>query len=106
MRMISTSPKPMSAGASRRRSAAFIDQSVALAALPRGHSPILLKRASATRLALPNNINFTPTTPQSPKFGVEPEIGGERGIRTLGKVLKPYNGLANRPFRPLRHLSG
>ena len=70
--MISISPKSMSAGASRRRSAAFIDQSVALAALPRGHRPIRLKRASATRLALPYNINFTPTIPPSPNFGVEP----------------------------------
>ena len=31
--------------------------------------------------------------------------GGEGGIRTLGTGLSPYNGLANRPFRPLRHLS-
>jgi hypothetical protein len=31
---------------------------------------------------------------------------GEGGIRTLGTGLSPYNGLANRPFRPLRHLSG
>ena len=30
---------------------------------------------------------------------------GEGGIRTLGTGLSPYNGLANRPFRPLRHLS-
>jgi len=74
MRMISISPKPVSAGASRRRSAAFIDQSVALAALPRGHRPIRLKRASATRLALPYNINFTPTIPPSPNFGVEPKL--------------------------------
>ena len=31
---------------------------------------------------------------------------GEGGIRTLGTSLSSYNGLANRPFRPLRHLSG
>ncbi len=30
---------------------------------------------------------------------------GEGGIRTLGTSLSSYNGLANRPFRPLRHLS-
>jgi len=84
MRMISISPKSMSAGASRRRSAAFIDQSVALAALPRGHRPIRLKRASATRLALPYNINFTPTIPPSPNFVSDvrcyshPEIGRQR----------------------------
>ena len=33
------------------------------------------------------------------------KAGGERGIRTLGWDLNPINGLANRPFRPLRHLS-
>ena len=32
-------------------------------------------------------------------------ISGEGGIRTLGTSLSSYNGLANRPFRPLRHLS-
>ena len=31
---------------------------------------------------------------------------GERGIRTLGTGLNPYNGLANRPLQPLGHLSG
>jgi hypothetical protein len=31
---------------------------------------------------------------------------GEGGIRTLDTSLSSYNGLANRPFRPLRHLSG
>ena len=31
--------------------------------------------------------------------------GGEGGIRTLDTSLSSYNGLANRPFRPLRHLS-
>ncbi|CAB4243643.1 protein of unknown function [Methylacidimicrobium sp. AP8] len=30
------------------------------------------------------------------------EPGGAGGIRTLGTLLG-YNGLANRPFRPLRH---
>src|SRR5687767_12853520 len=32
-------------------------------------------------------------------------IGGEAGIRTLGTGLSPYNGLANRRFRPLSHLT-
>ena len=31
--------------------------------------------------------------------------GGERGIRTLGRALRPYGGLANRWFKPLTHLS-
>jgi hypothetical protein len=77
MRMISISPKPVSAGASRRRSAAFIDQTVSLVALPRGHRPILFKRASAMRLALPYNIIFPSTIPPSPNFGVEPSLPAE-----------------------------
>jgi hypothetical protein len=32
--------------------------------------------------------------------------GGEGGIRTLGSALRHYDGLANRCFRPLSHLSG
>ncbi len=31
--------------------------------------------------------------------------GGERGIRTPGTGLGPYNGLANRRLQPLGHLS-
>jgi hypothetical protein len=34
------------------------------------------------------------------------KVGGEAGIRTLGTGLSPYNGLANRRFRPLSHLTG
>ena len=33
------------------------------------------------------------------------EIGGEAGIRTLGRALRPYNGLANRRLQPLGHLT-
>jgi hypothetical protein len=33
------------------------------------------------------------------------ETGGEAGIRTLGRSLSPYNGLANRRLRPLGHLT-
>jgi chaperonin GroES len=32
--------------------------------------------------------------------------GGEGGIRTLGSAFRHYDGLANRCFRPLSHLSG
>jgi hypothetical protein len=46
----------------------------------------------------------------APVFGVEPppdgQAGGEGGIRTPGRGLGPYDGLANRCFRPLSHLSG
>ena len=40
-------------------------------------------------------------------FGKElPEKnGGEAGIRTLGRGLCPYNGLANRRLQPLGHLT-
>ena len=34
------------------------------------------------------------------------ESGGEGGIRTLDRVVRPYNGLANRRLQPLGHLSG
>ncbi len=33
------------------------------------------------------------------------KVGGEAGIRTLGTTLRSYNGLANRRFRPLSHLT-
>ena len=36
---------------------------------------------------------------------MEASNGGEAGIRTLGRVLKPYNGLANRRLQPLGHLT-
>ena len=32
-------------------------------------------------------------------------VGGERGIRTPDRALRPYNGLANRRLQPLGHLS-
>lgn len=34
-----------------------------------------------------------------------PVTGGEGGIRTPGTGLSQYDGLANRCFRPLSHLS-
>jgi hypothetical protein len=33
------------------------------------------------------------------------KVGGEAGIRTLGRALRPYNGLANRRLQPLGHLT-
>ena len=33
------------------------------------------------------------------------KTGGEAGIRTLGRSLSPYNGLANRRLQPLGHLT-
>ncbi len=35
-----------------------------------------------------------------------PKENGEAGIRTRGTGMTPYNGLANRRFQPLSHLSG
>jgi len=43
---------------------------------------------------------------QAAKETLRKESGGERGIRTLGRALRPYGGLANRWFQPLTHLSG
>jgi hypothetical protein len=42
---------------------------------------------------------------ESNSVGSVRENGGERGIRTLGRALRPYGGLANRWFKPLTHLS-
>jgi hypothetical protein len=36
---------------------------------------------------------------------MEASNGGEAGIRTLGRALRPYNGLANRRLQPLGHLT-
>src|SRR5438045_3121869 len=33
------------------------------------------------------------------------KTGGEKGIRTLDRAIRPYNGLANRRLQPLGHLS-
>jgi hypothetical protein len=33
------------------------------------------------------------------------KVGGEAGIRTLGRAFRPYNGLANRRLQPLGHLT-
>ena len=90
MRMSTSLHQPISAGASRRRSAAFVDQSVALAALPRGHSSIRIKRANATRLALPSIITFLPTIPPSPNFGVEPSFGCPGWDRTSDQVINSH----------------
>ena len=40
------------------------------------------------------------------RLQITPEGTGEGGIRTRGTSLTPYNGLANRRFQPLSHLSG
>jgi hypothetical protein len=37
--------------------------------------------------------------------GLSRSCGGEDGIRTRGRGLSPYGGLANRWFQPLTHLS-
>lgn len=43
--------------------------------------------------------------PSLTRPGERAKAGGEAGIRTLGRVLKPYNGLANRRLQPLGHLT-
>ena len=43
--------------------------------------------------------------PNRQKASDASEFGGEAGIRTLGRSLSPYNGLANRRLQPLGHLT-
>ncbi len=38
-------------------------------------------------------------------YGENKMLGGEAGIRTLGRGFSPYNGLANRRLQPLGHLT-
>jgi hypothetical protein len=45
-------------------------------------------------------------TPSQTSQGLSKTSGGERGIRTPGRGVSPYNGLANRRLQPLGHLSG
>ncbi len=42
---------------------------------------------------------------QKPRLRGVLDFHGEGGIRTLDTGINPYNGLANRRFRPLSHLS-
>ena len=42
--------------------------------------------------------------PKNPEPGLS-GVNGEVGIRTRGTGINPYNGLANRRFQPLSHLS-
>ena len=44
--------------------------------------------------------SFTSRTYETPTM-----LNGEGGIRTRGTGLTPYDGLANRCFQPLSHLS-
>ena len=39
------------------------------------------------------------------KYKKNMDSGGEGGIRTPDRAVKPYNGLANRRLQPLGHLS-
>ena len=50
-------------------------------------------------------INEFAGLPAEARFGRRAKVGGEAGIRTLGRGLSPYNGLANRRLRPLGHLT-
>ncbi len=77
-----------------------------------------------TRVIVPGEYNFVwaghnpslwlsqlqqlQTASQSPMWLTEmgSGSGGEGEIRTPGTGLGPYDGLANRCFRPLSHLSG
>jgi hypothetical protein len=60
-----------------------------------------------TNCRMIKNIHHCSLTalPYSEGSKASADDSGEGGIRTLGTSLSSYNGLANRPFRPLRHLS-
>ena len=60
------------------------------------------RRAAYFRQLFKGLITELVTKPLSHLFSV---YGGERGIRTPGRALQPYNGLANRRLQPLGHLS-
>ncbi len=47
----------------------------------------------------------TQKTPKNAVSGVTEAINGEGGIRTPGTGMTQYDGLANRCFQPLSHLS-
>src|SRR5450830_398440 len=69
---------------------------------PRGHAkaPFRHRTLDSTRLVrIPGGESF--------RFRDRRRVGngGQGGIRTPGKDLKPYGGLANRWFKPLTHLS-
>src|SRR5688500_1321784 len=51
------------------------------------------------------NSEFAGLRPKLTWQASEGGDGGEAGIRTLGRSLSPYNGLANRRLRPLGHLT-
>jgi len=61
----------------------------------------------------PNFLRLPGKTGDSPHVSIESHAcvrwnestGGEGGIRTPGSALRHYDGLANRCFRPLSHLS-
>ena len=61
-------------------------------------------RAKRARCA--QNQNFrNQAYRQVVKQGRRGGSGGDGGIRTLDRALRPYNGLANRRLQPLGHIS-
>ena len=60
-------------------------------------------RATVDNLRGINEFAGLPAEARS--LGRRAKVGGEAGIRTLGRGLSPYNGLANRRLQPLGHLT-
>jgi hypothetical protein len=64
--------------------------------------------ASAGRFAFLRKRGQQSRLTKAPKFSVPAKplgSNGEGGIRTPGRGISPYNGLANRRLKPLGHLS-
>ncbi len=94
-----------------RQTRSWLNSALRLAKLAQGirrvlsEWPAMSKRAERTRqrpFDSPGSLRafdvFSPS-------GENTSNGGERGIRTLGTGCYQYDGLANRCFRPLSHLS-
>ena len=83
----------------RHRSSRFCRRIWPLSPLPKKSSNL-----SAQRLIRCCMFSTRPSGPMCSKIKRQGN-GGERGIRTLGTGYYQYDGLANRCFRPLSHLS-
>src|SRR6266446_8934797 len=95
---------PMTVATSRERNCSWMAVShKCRPSLAGGHG--IKNGSSAPHFLLPSaNWLQRDTRKCESRLGLE-KSGGEGGIRTPGRGFGPYNGLANRPIKPLWHLS-